>query len=68
MKEKYNTHAATVTSAGVIMYCYDDKKVDILELIKLENHAFWEAKQRQYRLFMMYHDIPEIEQTQVGYN
>ena len=70
-KDIYRTHAASITLSGIILYCYNEKVISLQEFTELENHAFTQAMQRQWRLFKMYQkdvDGEGLDIFRVSYN
>ena len=50
-KTKYNTHAASFSYDGVILYCYDENKFSLNEFIYFENHGYINAIENKWQLF-----------------
>lgn len=70
-KDIYRTHAASITLSGIILYCYNEKVISLQEFTELENQAFMQATQRQWRLFKMYQkdvDGEGLDIFRVSYN
>ena len=67
-KETYNTYGAALSPAGLTLYCFNSRLIDIEEFVMIEQLALRKAMQRQWRLFNKMEDFKSGVELVMGLN
>jgi len=54
MDDKINTQALMFDGKQLIIYSYNANKIQIEDIVHIEQRALWQAAQRQWRLFKIF--------------